>query len=471
MGNERHKRRRDVHRSPLSIRPHDRPAKVRSKSAENVRVAVAKQDIHQKPISSENKVETLDLSSWAPQPSSDDISEAGSDLAEAEDTFDTRLVLGVPPIYNMTDDCLYTVFSFCSNPETLCILSRVCRRWRMLTRASWLWRSLDQDWIQFLESMFFLRHIPFHYASQHLKYTRSLSITGLDIDCEKIIPLSIPRIYPFRRLTRLFLEHMYLCDAIELTRWLSNIEELRCEDTLTNDSSQNIVISSFSELARLRVLHLNFKHLCNHADRAFFMNHSRPRPGLPSSLQELKITNLYDPEELLLESDRFWDWQRTEDTLLYKYIPLKNLSRLESLVLGRCSAYTARIWRECLIPCSKQLKHLALTGWRSGGHNESPAALEKRRTHARAAGVSVESIQEDVEQAIGEFFGNMKNLRSLELEDFYCGTGITQGLSLLREKDPYIVGATLYKAYGQPVLCVSDLLNIRIAYCRIEFNR
>lgn len=43
-----------------------------------------------------------------------------------------------PTIDKLGNECLYEVFKHCADPETLTVISHVCRRWRFITTDSWL---------------------------------------------------------------------------------------------------------------------------------------------------------------------------------------------------------------------------------------------------------------------------------------------------------------------------------------------
>ena len=39
-------------------------------------------------------------------------------------------IYGEAPVNSLSVDCLYHIFEYCNNIETLCNVSKVCKRWR-----------------------------------------------------------------------------------------------------------------------------------------------------------------------------------------------------------------------------------------------------------------------------------------------------------------------------------------------------
>lgn len=329
------------------------------------------------------------------------------------------------------------------------------------------------DWPSFTLHMYklFLRKL----TTKSLSYTRSMRLHGNPVILKKY-RLHVPTIYPFKSLQSLHLQDMFLDDMVEIAMWMTNLETLRCNNVIIRQDNNEIMLTVFSRLQKLRILSITFNQPCSHAGHAFSIT-GRSRKALPSSLEELSITDLYDSEEYLMSKteihlaynnpELMMRWNLMEESLLAKYRPFSHLSHLRSLCLGRCSGFTARIWRECLLPCTANLEHLSLTGWRSG--RESPSAWQRRQAHAIANNIDIQEVPEQVEEAIAEVIGNMQRIRSLELNDFHCGLGIVQGISSLTYLQPSIVGASVLKAHG-PLDSIADLLHVHVSFCKIMFK-
>lgn len=313
-------------------------------------------------------------------------------------------------------------------------------------------------------------------TAKSLSHTRSLRLHGNPTVLRKY-RLHAPNIYPFKSLQSLHLQDMFLDDMVEIAMWMTNLEKLRCDNVITRQDNNEIMLTVFSRLQKLRILSITFQQPCSHAGNAFSIT-GRSRKALPSSLEELSITSLYDSEEYLMSKteihlaydnpELMMRWNLMEESLLAKYRPFSHLSHLRSLSLGRCSGFTARVWRECLLPCTKNLECLSLTGWRSG--RESPVAWQQRHAQATAYNIDIREVPEQVEEAIAELIGNMQRIRSLELNDFYCGQGIVQGIQSLPSLQPSIVGASVLNAHG-PLECVADLLHVHVSFCKIIFSQ
>lgn len=94
-------------------------------------------------------------------------------------------------------------------------------------------------------------------------------------------------------------------------------------------------------------------------------------------------------------------------TILTRHRFLARLPRLTSLAIGRCGGWTARVWDECLAQCGESIEYLSLTGW---GRD-----ADTRR-----------------EAAVARCLSGMRNLRELELIDFWIGEGVVRGVGGLR---------------------------------------
>jgi hypothetical protein len=117
-----------------------------------------------------------------------------------------------------------------------------------------------------------------------------------------------------------------------------------------------------------------------------------------------------------------------EETLVRKYWVLTTLHNLTDLALDNCTGYTARVWRECVTPCTKQLKRLSLCGWDGDGSRESPVAVRH-------------DAMDDVEMALAELFAGLVELETLSLIHFKVSPGVVHGLTQLaqrKDQDPVL---------------------------------
>lgn len=299
-----------------------------------------------------------------------------------------------------------------------------------------------------------------------------MRITARKDQSHYAIPMCIPEVYPYIRLSRVDLERMYLVDIIDVVKWLVHIQELRCTDILTDGMTQNNVLASFTGLRRLRVLHLHFYSPCDHGNYAFLISRNRARPVLPSTLKDLQITNLYDSEEQLLNELRPQHWMRIEGALMIKYSPLQSLVNLETLILHSCSAFTARIWRECLIPCASNLRYLSLGGLRSQGHNAALLTATPANDTTSFWTTDEESPIRDISNAIHDFFTNLVHLDYLHLEDFTMDSIILDSLRSLesnRGQNIYLISAT-FQGNACDIIDLEDMIDRHVAYCDITFR-
>lgn len=303
-----------------------------------------------------------------------------------------------------------------------------------------------------------------------------MRITAREDQLYNTIPMCIPEVYPFVQLSRVDLVRMHLVDIIDVVKWLVHIQELRCLDIMTHGMPQNNVLAAFTGLRSLRVLHLHFYTPCNHGNYAFLISRNRARPVLPSTLRDLQITNLYDTEEQLLNDLRPHHWMRIEAALMIKYSPLQSLVNLDTLVLHSCSAYTARIWRECLTPCAHNLRYLSLGGLRSQTHNAAlltpnggnlpandPTSLW---THDEEAPVR------DIWNAIHDFFINLVHLEYLHMEDFTMDSNILDSLRFLEDSRGQTIhlSSATFQGNACDIIDLEDMIDRHVAFCDITIR-
>lgn len=336
---------------------------------------------------------------------------------------------------------------------------------------------MDHDWIQFLESVFFFKHMPNHYAFDHLRHTRRMRITAREDQLYNPIPMCIPEVYPYVQLSRVDLVRMHLVDIIDVVKWLVHIQELRCIDIMTHDMPQNNVLAAFTGLRRLRILHLHFYTPCIHGNYAFLISRNRARPVLPSTLRDLQITNLYDTEEQLLNDLRPHHWMRIEAGLMIKYSPLQSLVNLDTLILHSCSAFTARIWRECLTPCAPNLRYLSLGGLRSHRHNDALLFTTNDGNSPTNDPTSLWTIDEeapvrDIWNAIHDFFINLVHLEYLHMEDFTMDSNILDSLRFLEESRGQTIhlSSATFQGNACDIIDLEDMVDRHVAFCDITIR-
>ncbi|KAI8371483.1 uncharacterized protein BYT42DRAFT_580417 [Radiomyces spectabilis] len=374
------------------------------------------------------------------------------------------------PISILNDDCLLEIFLHCADTKTLSALAAVCRRWRSLILAPYIWRKLYFHWIPFVQQMSALSHHP--SIPKQLLYVRSLSMEN-EIDNRKMA-IRLPKIYPFQNLREVHLRNMYLDDITELAMWMDSIEVLTCENIMTRGSQSELILSVFTKLQRLRVLVLQFMQMCEHSSSSLMMTGTRKM--LPASLEVLTLNNLYDCEEYMIrpiiaENIRsnqrpevlLQRWSMMEQSLVMKYQTFSRLRNLKSLTLGRCNAFTARVWRECLMPCTTQLEYLSLSGCSGRANHEGWKARSLYPGHT-----PILDITDDMEAAIGEFFGSLRRIRVLKLSDFCCSGGMATGFLKLASKKPIVISAN---HVVPPFQNLEAMVGCFIAHAEIRFLR
>lgn len=284
----------------------------------------------------------------------------------------------------------------------------------------------------------------------------------------------IPTISPFQDLRDLHLSYIYLDDIMDLILTTVNIESLRCEHIMTRPPAESIMLSAFTNLKKLKVLELSFNNTCEHINSASLASERRPqhrRHTLSPKLKILNFTNVCDIEHSLFNRIHFNEhkknevmslllepsfssppfssisllpgsiqrliqsWNSLEATLLRKYQLLSTLNHLNELALGFCRGFTARIWRECIQPCTPSLKKLTLYGWDNDGCLENPKDWLERKWTSVMLGGQVDIYVEEVEKALAETIEGLDSIEYLSFNQFQCGYGLIKGLqALLKSK-------------------------------------
>lgn len=290
-------------------------------------------------------------------------------------------------------------------------------------------------------------HQP-NQAFHQLEYVQKLTITNSNRSAIRNSELDLTKISPLEQLKELNLIQMDMVDIVYLTSWLQNITVLRCQNTQIS-KRRNFYMASFDRLEYLKTLEIHFENPCALNYHHFTLGTS-PSLGsrlLPKTIQTFSLANIYDMEEYLdLRLHRIYndtavdpldledldgvtnDWLGLEHNLVMKYRMLTSLCNLRSLTLGRVSSFTARVWRECLIPCCSNLEHLSMKHWTGLGRRESPQSIVNRRLQQD------DTLMDDVEAALSEFISSLKDIKTIRLDDFQCGPGLVQGVTKLAKK-------------------------------------
>ncbi|KAI8336758.1 hypothetical protein BC941DRAFT_54194 [Chlamydoabsidia padenii] len=335
-------------------------------------------------------------------------------------------------------------------------------------------------------------------------HIRTIRISNEDKQLSTVKYLGIPPdISPFIAVRKLQLSHMNFNDIVNLVDWFPNLEELDCDKILAPQLT--VSITAFEALRKLRVLILNFKSACELADGmpfnlTFITTHQQhdtslihqqieqQRWKLPPQLQTLKIANIHDFDECLtpgisvVESSQMEEgmveliqaWNRMEEILFRKYMVFTTLHNLTDLSLDNCTAFTAKVWRECIAPCTKQLVRLSLGGWAGDGSRESPLVWETQDASTQSGDMH------QVELALSELFAGLSLLESLSLSQFKCAPGLVHGLEQLaqtKNEAPVIshLDATNDKLgawnKSSPPTDIKDLLGWTLNMAEIKFGQ
>ncbi|KAI9243673.1 hypothetical protein BDA99DRAFT_529991 [Phascolomyces articulosus] len=354
-----------------------------------------------------------------------------------------------------------------------------------------------EEWELYLETLSAMQFNPNHLARKQHIHTRSLHIYGL-----KNARTSISTLPPILRdmkiflknVTRLFLAKMHFDDIIDLIAHTPSLQILRCDNIRTRSSYYNMMFSLFSGLKRLQVLDLRFREACEHGDYAFPMSKRLNRRALPTTLKELRLVGIYDSEEIpflfprhpnailplqqqhaqqeIIQHQEVQQQQQEiieggltsllrrrrerrphrDDPLMERYQSLIHLTHLKTLCLGRCNAYTARVWRECIKPCIGNVENLKLSGWRT-------------------------KTEEDLELAIQDTLQVMKKVKVIELSDFECDVGIVHGIkqlgptSLIRVCFHHDTEDGGSHCHFRTLPNVDILLKQKVHMCKIKFGK
>jgi hypothetical protein len=280
---------------------------------------------------------------------------------------------------------------------------------------------------------------------------------------------------------------MQFNDIVNLIDWYPNLQVLDCDRIQTLASQVTVALTAFKVLEQLRVLKLHFASMCELAEgMAFNLGTSQAstqqqrspdqklRWSLPPQLHTLKLANIYDSEERMIwgttdaaREDQHLDaliqlWKTMEETLVRKYWVLTTLHNLTDLALDNCTGFTARVWRECITPCTKHLKRLSLCGWDGDGSRESPVVTRDNAV-----------MMDDVEMALAELFaGLVVELESLTLINFKGSPGVIHGLTqLAQQKKKVPVLSYLDDKLQKSFPSINDLAYSTINRVEIKFGQ
>lgn len=246
----------------------------------------------------------------------------------------------------------------------------------------------------------------------------------------------------FQHLRHMRIANINYTDVKFIMEWMRDLESVCCERIVCSDG-QNVSLRIFSDMPSLRSLQLDFAQEYNLSPIPYdFDTHGNvlyKKPTLPTTLETFSLKGIYDREEhmtsaaeLLANADSRHDrWHTVELQLVRKYSMLTLLTHLTSLTLGRISAFTSRVWLECLQPCASQLEYLTLMNWPGAGKRESPPMTTTTRIPADASERITEEGSSSLETAIAACFSSLTRAKEIYLDDFVCDIGFVEGISRL----------------------------------------
>ncbi|KAF7730186.1 hypothetical protein EC973_002794 [Apophysomyces ossiformis] len=370
-------------------------------------------------------------------------------------------------ILKLNDDCMIEVFKYCASPVILFEIANVCRHWKALVAVPEIWRtvsysSYDYSWLSSPSARQYMKEFT---------YVRRIDIRNHH-DRPKVSPSRTPATMAyFKNLKEVYIRNAYLDEIVKLVRWVPRIEVLWCENILAH-CNRNEMLFFTQRLRQLRKLGLFFSRECEFTRCMSLL--SSKNSVLPDTLEVLSVSNLFDSESKAIEdltiareehtmTEIINRWHILEESLVAKYRMFSSLKNLRSLTLGRCHSYTARVWRECLVPCGKQLEFLSLTGW----YGIQGIGRVDIWQDTRPTTVGYQDIVEDVEHAIADFLQSIACLRKLELTDFFCGQGVKEGIQRLSHLRYSILLAT---GFDMSPSTVEDMYKFVIPKAIIQFD-
>ncbi|KAG1465052.1 hypothetical protein G6F46_001426 [Rhizopus delemar] len=362
------------------------------------------------------------------------------------------------PIFRLPQECILRIFSYYTDIKALTTIANVCKKWRRTALQPFLWKNV-------------------HYEFHHFK---SLTITSPFLQEENItsIPnlsrlINVPSVSPFEHLNKIRLADLYIEDISKIVKTFNQIKTLICDNIRREDNRVTVHLSMFSHLIKLEELQLHFHKPCNlgGASTPFFNRPSSISPIFPASLKALHLLNIYDFEESVMRARDAGrsEWEQpvrpihylgnAEEDLLIKYKMITSRICLQSLSLNRCSALTANIWRTCMIPCTQELEYLSLTGRKRDVSREPPE--DDPFAFLDLEGLENASRKLELEKALTEFFGGLRQIKEISLDDFICSKGLVSGIEKL---------AVPYKINGESGVSINSYMNKTLFNVKLTFQ-
>ncbi|KAI9276108.1 hypothetical protein BY458DRAFT_554812 [Sporodiniella umbellata] len=345
---------------------------------------------------------------------------------------DELFITNDTPVFRLPQDCILLIFSHYTDVKTLTVLASVCKRWQRFVSHPFLWRSVNYEFYDFITHLKTLSMR--NKASGFLPNIKGLTIQSLFSGLAKLT--SIPRASPFKQLQQVHLVNLHINDITKIVRLLNYVKILACDNIHRQDDRPTVYLSTFSQLLHLEELRLHFHKPSNLRGAALpFLVSDQPSvvPAFRPSLKSLHLLNVFD-------------FECTRADILTKYKAITKGINLRSLSLDRCNALTAGIWRHCMKQCTRQLEYLSLTGCRKSTlkETENPSLL----TDLDA--LEEEWKEKDLEMALSDFFGALKNIKNIRLDDFVCSKGLVSGIETLSKA---------YKINGETNVSIRDYLD------------
>ncbi|KAL9550354.1 hypothetical protein MBANPS3_004759 [Mucor bainieri] len=336
------------------------------------------------------------------------------------------------PIFTLPTESMWTIFTYCASFENFYQIACVCKKWRTLINAASLWKDLAIQWTHLLAVIRAQSTVPYY------DYITTLYVTGATSNA-MVGPnmLQKPNI-SFKHLRHMRMDGIHYTDIKFLMGCMRRLESVHCE-RIRCTAGQSVSLRVFADMPCLKSLELHFDPECHLASSPYDFEGSGALPSakastlLPSRLKTFSLKGIYDREETLLVERQQLMTMVMEVELVRKYSMLTSLTRLTSLTLGRISAFTSRVWLECLGPCAPRLEYLTLMQWPGAGRKDSPPLDTAALADSASERITTESSI--LEAAIAACFSNLTRVKEIYLDDFVCGMGVLDGIS--QWKTPY----------------------------------
>lgn len=275
--------------------------------------------------------------------------------------------------------------------------------------------------------------------ARRLQHTVSITLDTIIYASCRIhsLPKNARTIFP--RLKEVYATWHHYEDLLRFITWIPGLEVIWADRIKVMSRHQQMLI--FSEFKKhqktLKKLSMRFSEGCPVEG---YLDESPDEPNvLPRTLEVLELVNIYDPDEedhmkhlrkvqekITMEDQRS-GYAQLQGSLNTKYRSIGQLHNLRALTFGRCNAWTAEIWRKCLLPCAPKLEFLSLAGWDSRGRIQDTPD-ERLQARENLPGEPPISL---AERAIADSIARMSKIRRIQLVKFYIGHGIVQGVKRL----------------------------------------